>query len=430
MNRIVLASGSAEVEQRIRSVAGGSLAVLPPGPLPADPAHLFGRLTDGPPPDLVVLDCALGTEQALALAASLDQQCPSITVVLLSDLGAELSVVAMRAGVRDILTPDADPVDIRQVLERASRLSQLRAAPGQSPANGALAAAAPAGRVISVVSPKGGVGKTTVATNLAVALAESEQHSTVLVDLDVQFGDVGSALNLDPEYSLTHAVHGPASQDTMVLKTFLATHSSGLYVLCGPDSPAAADNVTGKDVSRLLKLLASEFRYVVVDTAPGLGDHALAALDAATDLVLLTSMDVPGVRGLRKELDTLTDIGILGGGVPRAARHVVLNFVTPRTGLSVADVEATIGTSIDVLLPRSKAVTQSVNEGIPLLQSGVRDPMTRELRRLVHRIAPSAPAAGKSRRRERRPVTQSAASGPIPRRAALPWYHVRRVGAS
>ena len=430
MSRVLLVTASAEFEQRVRSVVGSRLVSLPHLPVPADPARLFEQLTQEAPAAVIVIDCGLGSEQALTLAAGLDQQCPGISVVLVSELGPELGMAAMRAGVRDILSPNATAAQITHVLDRASSAAQARISRMQTVNGAGSDNPVTVGRIISVVSPKGGVGKTTVATNLAVALAESEQHSTVLVDLDVQFGDVGSALNLDPEYSLTHAVHGPASQDTMVLKTFLATHSSGLYVLCGPDSPAAADNVTGKDVSRLLKLLASEFRYVVVDTAPGLGDHALAALDAATDLVLLTSMDVPGVRGLRKELDTLTDIGILGGGVPKAARHVVLNFVTPRTGLSVADVQATIGTSIDVMLPRSKAVTQSVNEGIPLLQSGLRDPMAKELRRLVHRIAPAAPAAGKSRRRERRPVTQEAAAGPIPRRAALPWYHVRRVGAS
>ncbi|MDD9204957.1 P-loop NTPase, partial [Georgenia sp. 10Sc9-8] len=99
---------------------------------------------------------------------------------------------------------------------------------------------APSGRVISVVSPKGGVGKTTVATNLAVGLAQAEAHSTVLVDLDIQFGDVASALDLQPEYTLPDAVTGPASRDTMVLKTFLIQHETGLYVICGPDSPAAA----------------------------------------------------------------------------------------------------------------------------------------------------------------------------------------------
>ena len=147
-----------------------------------------------------------------------------------------------------------------------------------------------------------------MSTNLAIGLTAHAPQSTVLVDLDVQFGDCASALGLTPEYTLPDAVHGPASEDTMVLKTFLTQHPSGLYAVCGSESPAAGDTVTGEDVSRLLASLAREFRYVIVDTAPGLSEQTLAALDRATDVVMLTSMDVPGVRGLRKEIDVLREL--------------------------------------------------------------------------------------------------------------------------
>jgi pilus assembly protein CpaE len=252
------------------------------------------------------------------------------------------------------------------------------------------------GRVISVVSPKGGVGKTTVATNIAVGLAKAEPHSTVLVDLDVQFGDVATALNLTPQHTLADAVHGPASADAMILKTFLTLHETGLYVICGVDTPAAADGVTGDDVARLLTTLAAEFRYVVVDTAPGLSEHTLAALDVTSDPVLLTSMDVPGVRGLRKELQMFDALEMFPDD-----RFVMLNFADKRSGMSVADVEATLGTDVSVVLPRSKAVPASVNLGVPLLQSGVRDPMTKQLRDLVGRF--NAPT-GKPRRTRGRHV--------------------------
>jgi pilus assembly protein CpaE len=235
------------------------------------------------------------------------------------------------------------------------------------------------------VSPKGGVGKTTVATNLAVGLARTAPNSTVLVDLDIQFGDVATALGLQPEYTLPDAVHGPASRDAMVLKTFLTLHATGLYAICGAESPAAADSITSDEVGRLLQVLASEFRYVVVDTAPGLSEYTLAAMDQSSDLVLVTSMDVPGVRGLRTEMATLTELGMLPD-----ARHVVLNFADRHSGLSTSDVEATLGTAIDVLIPRSRAAMTSVNQGVPLLQSGVRDPMTRQLRRLVDRFVPAS----------------------------------------
>lgn len=254
----------------------------------------------------------------------------------------------------------------------------------------ALAPVAPApaphlyGRVISVVSPKGGVGKTTVATNLAVGLAKAAPGSTVLVDLDVQFGDVATALNLRPEYTLPDMVHGPASTDPMLLKTYLTQHETGLYVICAPPSPAAADTVSGDDVARLLRRLSREFPRVVVDTAPGLSEHTLSALDQTTDPILLTSMDVPGVRGLRTELAVLDELDMF-----RGSRHVVLNFADPRGGLSVKDVEATIATGVELTLPRSRAVTASINMGVPLLQGRTRDPMAKQLRRLVEAFAPT-----------------------------------------
>jgi pilus assembly protein CpaE len=273
--------------------------------------------------------------------------------------------------------------------------------------------------VISVVSPKGGVGKTTVATNLAVGLAGTAPQATVLVDLDLQFGDVASGLDLDPEYYLPAAVRGPAATDTMVLKTFLTLHETGLYVLCAPEVPVDADGITAEDVARLLRMLAAEFRYVVVDTAPGLSDHTLAAMDETTDLVLLTSMDVPGLRGLRKELDTLRELKLL-------ERHtqVVVNFADPSSGLSRADVEATIGAPVDLMLPRSKAAPASVNLGVPLLQSGVRDPMTKQLRALVScftaGVLPAKPAAPLGRKARGK-------AAPAPRRAASGWFRRPKV---
>jgi pilus assembly protein CpaE len=170
----------------------------------------------------------------------------------------------------------------------------------------------------------------------------------------------------------------------MVLKTFLTQHPTGLYTVCAPASPADADDITSADVAQLLKTLASEFRYVVVDTAPGLDDHALVAIDQADELILLTSLDVPGVRGLRKEMAILRDLAL-----EFDKQHILVNFADPRSGLTKADAEATIGAGVDLVLPRSKAVPVSVNQGLPLLQGDSRDPMSRQLRKLVDRFTPA-----------------------------------------
>ncbi|MFJ6133063.1 AAA family ATPase [Janibacter terrae] len=377
MTRILVTSPSPDLQARFGAATGGAFLSLTPPSLPSDPAQLFALLDGAPAPEVVVLDAASDLQRALDLATQLDEQCPQVAVILVAENGTDLGLAAMRSGVRDIVHPQAEIAEIQSVLDRAALAAQalahnVPAVPDTAPATG---------RVISVLSPKGGVGKTTVATNLAVGLARSAPGSTVLVDLDVQFGDVASALDLAPEFTLADVVRGPATRDSMVLKTFLTLHETGLYAICAPASPAVADTISSEDVSHLLAMLALEFRYVVVDTAPGLSEHTLAALDRTTDHVLLTSMDVPGVRGLRKELDTLGQLGMLP-----PSKHVVVNFADKRGGLSIADVEATIGTKVDVRLPVSPATRVATNKGVPLLQSGGRDPVTKQLRRLVERL--------------------------------------------
>jgi pilus assembly protein CpaE len=379
MSRVVLAGADEDLMLRVKQATDGDVTVLPPGRLPGDPARLFEQLIDGELPDVLLVGPHAPAPEVLTLAARLDIQSPGIAVVLMADPSPEMWQAAMRAGIRDLLSPAAGVEEIRVAVERAGQAAASR----RRVLRPVEETARYTGRVITIASPKGGVGKTTVSANLAIGLTASAPQSTVLVDLDVQFGDVASALGLVPEYTLPDAVRGPASEDTMVLKTFLTQHPSGLYAVCGAESPAAGDSITAEDVTRLLASLAREFRYVVVDTAPGLSEPTLAALDRATDVVMLTSMDVPGVRGLRKELDVLRELAMIPAG-----RHVVMNFADPKGGLTVRDVETTIGTGVDVVLPRSSAVPSSTNQGVPILESGARrDPMVKELKRLVSRFA-------------------------------------------
>ena len=378
MSRVVLGAADDGLVRRVGEATDGDVHVLPPGRLPADPARLFEQLPDGELPDVLLIGPLAPPEEVFTLAARLDVQCPGISVVLLADPTPGTWQAAMRAGIRDLLPATADAVEVRAAVERAGSTAAGR----RRVLRPVEETARYTGRVITVASPKGGVGKTTVSANLAIGLTAAAPQSTVLVDLDVQFGDVASALGLVPEYALPDVAHGPATEDTMVLKTFLTQHPSGLYAVCGAESPAAGDTVTAADVSRLLNSLSREFRYVVVDTAPGLSEQTLAALDRATDVVMLSSMDVPGVRGLRKELDVLRELCMIPAG-----RHVVMNFADARGGLSVRDVETAIGTGVDVVLPRSAAVPASTNQGVPILATGRRDPVVKEMRRLVSRFA-------------------------------------------
>ncbi len=379
MSTVLTVGVGADLVQRFAEATGGDLLNLGVEALDAD-GGLLARIAEAGTPHVVVLGPAVPLERAFVLAGQVDVAAPATSVVVVAPADPDLWMSAMRAGVRDVLAADAGPAEVEAVLGRAAGLARARWEASQ-----AAVGSRPDHRVIVVASPKGGVGKTTVSTNLAVGLARSGAGSTVIVDLDVQFGDVASALALAPEYSLPDTVHGAASNDPLVLKTFLTRHPSGLHVVAGSESPAAGDAVTAEQVGRLIDTLSREFRYVVVDTAPGLSDHTLMALEKATDLVLMSSMDVPGVRGLRKELDVLGELGLVPAG-----RHLVLNMADPAGALSMADVEATVGTPLDVVLPRTAAVTLSTNTGSPLLETGSRDAVARGLQTLLGRLLPDA----------------------------------------
>ena len=185
--------------------------------------------------------------------------------------------------------------------------------------------------------------------------------------------------------TLPDAVSEAAARDTMVLKTYLTAHSGGFYTVCGSSSPVDGDRVTGEQISTLIAQLSNEFRYVIIDTAPGLGDHTLAAIEHATDVVLLCGMSVTSARGLRTHLSVLSSIGIMPEN-----RHVVLNFADRVSGLSVRDVEATTGVPVDIAIPRSKLVMLSSNRGIPLLQDRDRNSASQAMAELVRRFDPSA----------------------------------------
>jgi pilus assembly protein CpaE len=392
VSTVLTIGADSDLAQRFAEAAGGDVVALDAHAL-AD-GGLLGHLVVPDAPHLLVLGPAVDLDEAFAIAGQVEVVAPSTSVVVVAFADPDLWMEAMRAGVRDVLSPHATDADVAAVLERATTLAEARraaVAPGPS-----VPAPAPVRRLVVVASPKGGVGKTTVATNLAVGLALAEPGSTVIVDLDVQFGDVASSLALVPQYTLPDTVHGAASTDPLVLKTFLTPHPTGLHVLAGSDSPAAGDAVTAADVAQLLDTLSREFRYVVVDTAPGLSDLTLTALERATDLVLMGSLDVPGVRGLRKELDVLTELELVPGG-----RHLVLNSVGSSGGLAMADIEKTVGAPLDLVLPRHDAALVATNTGVPLLQKGGKDPVTRGLQSLVERIVPRS-ATGRGRLPRRR----------------------------
>lgn len=234
---------------------------------------------------------------------------------------------------------------------------------------------------IAVIAPKGGQGKSTLAINLAAGLAAAAPNSVVLVDGDLQFGDVTVSLALEPTHTIVDAV-APEAADELVLKTTLTHHPGGFFVVASAPSPELGDAIEPRDVGKLIERLRGVFRYVIVDTTPGLGEHTLSVLEHVTDALFVTNMAVASLRALRAELSLLTTLGLMP-----ANRHVVLNFSDRMAGLTARDAAAIIGAPIDIEVPRSAAVVLASNRGRPLIHDDPRDPASKGLREVVARIA-------------------------------------------
>jgi pilus assembly protein CpaE len=203
----------------------------------------------------------------------------------------------------------------------------------------------------------------------------------VLVDLDLQFGDVTSALGMPNRHSIVDALSKAAARDRFVLSTFLGQHESGVAVLAAPSSPVAADHLDPNRVGHLLRQLVADFDYIVVDTAAGLDEAALAAIEQAAAIVSVCGLDVPSTRALRTELDMLRELHL-----EPAVRAVVVNQIAPSAGMSLADAEHVLGVPVDVMVPARRSVALSTNQGVPVVDAAPRDPAAKAFRTMAQRL--------------------------------------------
>jgi pilus assembly protein CpaE len=333
-------------------------------------------------PLVVVIGPGVNEDVGLTWVEAFARQRTDTSIVMVGDMRTELVVGAMRAGASDVVAPNVSHQELVDTLDRARdaairrRESTIVAGEGST-----------RGKVIVVLSPKGGAGKTTIASNLAVGLASEMGDGTVgLLDLDVQFGDLSHAMNLMPEHNLGDAaLASRQGLDTTTLKIFLTHHRSGAFVMPAPDSLVQAEDISGDHVKTVLDLMTELFPVVIVDTAAGIGEHALMAIEFASDVLFVASPDTPTVRALRREVEAFELIGLVS-----AERHLIVNRVEGRGGIGIGEIEGTIGLPVTHQIPRSRGVTVSTDEGIPILEDGGRDPAAKALRELVTAFTPAA----------------------------------------
>jgi len=324
---------------------GGGATVVDTWPM------LTKELADQPGEVLVVIGPDVPIEGALAFAEAQRRERPVLGVLLLRRrIDVTVLGAALRAGIREVVTPE-DTNAIVDACRRSVEISHRAIGwqPDESPTT--------EGRVVTVFC-----GKTTMATNLAATLAAGGRRSVCLVDLDLSFGDVAIALQLFPTRSMVDAVAMRDTLDEAGVRSLLTPHSAGLDTLLAPLEPGDAAKIPTAVVSEVLRVLRRSYDYVVVDTPPDFKDSVLAALDLSDVYVLLTTLDIPSLKNLRLTLDMLDLLGY-----PREHWQIVLNRSDSKVGLNIADVEKTLKVPIAAQIPSSRAVSVSINKGVPLV---------------------------------------------------------------
>ncbi|MFN2624650.1 MAG: CpaE family protein [Mycobacteriales bacterium] len=340
--------------ESLRGSAGSDSRVWP------DMNQLRRHLREKEDVDVVVLGPHVDQAAALELAENMRLARPNLGVVLVRQrVDTTLLTDALRAGVREVVK-ERDLTGVHQAVARALDVARgIRQAAGQAPLESETREL---GRLVTVFSAKGGAGKTTLATNLAVALADNGRRNVCLVDLDLAFGDVAIALQLFPAHTLADIVPLGESLDETAVASLLTPHSPGLTTLVAPVEPGAAEAIPAPQVARVLRLLKRMFDAVIVDTPPAFTDHVLAAFDESDYAALLATLDIPALKNLKLTLETLDLLNY-----PRDRWRVVLNRADSKVGLQMSEVEKTLRAPITLFIPSSVQVPSTINRGVPIV---------------------------------------------------------------
>jgi MinD-like ATPase involved in chromosome partitioning or flagellar assembly len=342
----------------------------------ADTVWEAARLVSADPAEvLVVIGPTVPIDEALRFAEALRPVRPAAGVVLVRER-VDINVLtdALRTGVREVV-PSGDNAALTAACRRSREVSDgLLAGPVPETADGPTG---PEGQLVTVFSAKGGCGKTTLAINLAVALAKDGRR-VCLVDLDLAFGDVAISVQLNPARTIVNALPMAGHVDTTGAASLLTRYRPGLDMLLAPTTPGDAEKIPPALVRELLTVLRGMYEYVVVDTPAQFSEHVLIAMDASAHHVLLTTPDVPALKNLRVTLDTFDMLSY-----PADIRSVVLNRSDAKVGLTAEDVTRVVRNPIVLYVPSSRDVPMSINKGTPIVLDNPAHPVSQAIVRFA-----------------------------------------------
>lgn len=316
-------------------------------------------------PIILLLGPSQATEASLSrTAATLEGTEGAGALLVAGSLSPVLMRLALRAGLNDAISLQTAPDHLQEaVADLARRLEGELARQKHAVSSVQARGRGNAGYLTTVYSPKGGVGKSVVAVNLAAAIAQRTGEPVVIADLDLQFGDVAVMLRLQPRHTFADAISAGEFLDEALLRSFLARHEkSGVFALAAPTSPSDADLAGPADMLHVLQLLRDMFPHVIVDTPPHLNEFVLQAVAASDTVAFVVGMDVPSVKNAHLGLQAFELLQ-----VQRDKVVLVLNRADSKVHLTWHDIERALETKVDVGFPSEVTVPQAINQGQPAL---------------------------------------------------------------
>jgi len=305
-------------------------------------------------PDILVLELPRNSEETLKWTQQVKLEFPDLNIFVTSeDRTPELIISAMRAGAQEFLSRPVDTGELKQAMDKVLRTREQTKA--HAPASG---------KIISVFSKKGGLGSTTLAVNLGIALSQATNKKVALLDLDLQLGDVSSFLNLSPEYNILDACNPDDEVDGVKLQSCLTRHKSGLFVLAEPKNPMQAENIRPSHINQVLGHLQSMFSYVIVDTPHTFDPRTLEAFELSDYIMLVAVPNIPSLRATKKTLQVFKDLGY---GLDKV--KVIVNRTNKKDKIRTDQISKTIHYQVSWVIPNNyKAVIESVDSGVPMVQ--------------------------------------------------------------
>ena len=303
------------------------------------------------------MDVNMPEMDGLTATQILSMQLPETGVIIMSVQGEkEYMKKAMFAGAREYIVKPFSAEDLTQTILRTYEFQNKKKSLSKVQDQQINT------RIFTVFSTKGGVGKTTIASNLAVAMARTTKKRVALIDLDLQFGDVAVMLNLSLKNTIYDLVKDLKEMDSDMIEDYLVTHFSGVNVLPAPAKPEYSEFIDAKHIERILNLLIGSYHYIIIDAAASFNETVLTALDMSERILCISTLDLPTIKNMKVGLDLMDSLKY-----PHEKIHVVLNKASEQFGVKFKEFEQTIGHPVWAYIPEdSHTVITSATKDCPL----------------------------------------------------------------